>query len=115
MFGEEEDEVSLQISLYVGALAPVSVFSLVIDDHFHLLGEGDQLVLLVVEIVFVGESLKDVVKSLLLEIDTHLAEGFLLPLQGVEEIDDLPRKVIEDVADESGLFVAFVVFVHESL
>jgi hypothetical protein len=51
VLGEEEDQVDFEPGFDVGALAPGGVFGFVVDDRLHLLGELDQLVLGVVEIV----------------------------------------------------------------
>ena len=115
VLGEEDDEIDLELGLDVVALAPVGVFGFVVYDCFYLLGEVDEFILWILEVVFMGEGLEDVVEGLLFEIDAHLAEGFLLGLESVEKLDDLIGEVIEDVADKGGLLVAFVVFGNEGL
>lgn len=58
---EQDDQVRFQLGLDVVAPAPVGVSRFVVDHRFHRFGELDQLVLGILEIVFVGEGFEDVV------------------------------------------------------
>ena len=55
---EEHDEVDFQLGLDVRARAPVGVLALSSTTTLHLLGELEQFVLGVVEVVLVGEVLR---------------------------------------------------------
>ena len=62
-----------------------------------------------------GEGFKNVIKGLLFQIDPHLAEGILLFLQRVDQLDHLLGESLQHFTAQHVLLVALVVFVHQRL